>query len=242
MMRGIGNLLVVLAVVAAVGFGVIAAIRAVFGGLFDGLSSSKLADLATLAVVFAAFVVLVVRSGDWAGALIWRGRTSQPKQDAPVIDTTWRELPNYQQPMAQLPAPRTIRVPVYSAMGKPQPMGAPMATATSAPAPETVLESFTRDNEGRTVKLEVSYRYLLRFASLKGPSRDEWTGRPAAFYQCQKFFNAHGFLKPNGRTLVWKDEYPIESRKSWLYQFEPGAREIEHSPTLTDEGTAGESL
>ena len=35
--------------IVAAGFGVVAGLRAVFGGLFDGLPADKLADLATVA-------------------------------------------------------------------------------------------------------------------------------------------------------------------------------------------------
>lgn len=224
-------LIVTLAAVAAVGFGVVAALRAIFGGLFEGLDTNKLADIATLGVVFTIGIVLLVRSGDLAGALIWRGRTQSRRDDGPVIDTSWRELPEYRQPVAQLPAPQRIRVPVYSAMGQAKPVGVQPATSS-----DTVLESVTHDAEGRTVKLEVGYRYLLRFASLKTPARSEWTGKPSLFYECQRFFDAHGFLRPEGQTKVWRDEYPVESRKAWLYQFEQGA--LEYSPTPADEETA----
>ncbi len=215
MMRGIGNVLVVLAVIAAVGFGVVAAIRSVFGGLFEGLSSGKLADLATLAVVFIVGVVLVVRSGDWVGALIWRGRTSQPKQDAPVIEGEWRpaELSGYRAPVAQLPAPRVVSVPRMNVNGTARPMG--------VPTPETVLTTAADDSEGKQTTLTIPIRYLYRFAKCPTPARSEWTGKPGVFYEAQRFFDSHGFMEPNGTTKVWRECYPIRARMDWLEQFEP---------------------
>lgn len=211
------------AIIATAGFGVVAALRAVFGGLFDGLPTDKLADLATVAVVFTLGVVVLVRSGDWMGALIWRGRTQPRRDDGPVIDTSWRELPEYRPPVAQLLPPERIRVPVYTAMGQTRPIGA-------QPSIDTVLESVTHDAEGRAVKLEVPYRYLLRFAALPTPARSEWTGKPTLFYECQRFFDAHGFLRPEGQTKVWREEYPLEARREWLYQFEQAALEYPPAP------------
>ncbi|MFZ4773922.1 MAG: hypothetical protein ACOYM3_01075 [Terrimicrobiaceae bacterium] len=151
-------------------------------------------------IVTTAFTTILLIGFGWAMSHISHRKNALPP-----------DAPDYQviQPAPariQLPSPRYIDVPTYHANGQPQPLAA-----------EIVLRSNDADGQ----PLEVPYRYLLRFARCITPKREEWTGKPQQFYQCQAWFDAHGFLQPQGQTRVWRPEYPLPSRLEWLQQFEP---------------------
>ena len=171
--------------------------------LLEGLSVGKIADIETnelLSLLGGVTLVLVIVVIVW---MVKHRSTAvlERRDDAPY---PMREIPNYQAPQAQLPAPWIVNAPVVRSYGQTTPLMA-----------ETVVRSLADD-----VEIAVPYRYLLRFAKCPTPSRTEWTGKPAVFYEAQGFFALHGFLFDNGKAKTWKAEYPIECRLTWLQQFE----------------------
>jgi hypothetical protein len=134
-----------------------------------------------------------------------------PQQPAHIVDTAWRnatpaQLPQgYYPPQAQLSPPQTITVPRYSVNGTPRPMNMPVLQTTN--------------DAGET--LGVPLDKLMRFLALPTPKRAEWVGDTTLYSDCLEFCGLHGLLdrKPNGGAS-WKGEYPLESRKQWVLQFE----------------------
>lgn len=183
--------------------------------LYSGLTSDKIADLDASNMAMLVFGILLVVV---VVVVLWAARTNHPRAERAqdndtAVDTTWRELGNVRPPQAQLQAPRYIDVPVMYNRGASQPLGA-----------EMTLRSQVEDKDTHEqIELTVPYRYLLRFAKCASPSRSEWTGKPQLFYDAQRWFDAHGFLKAEGQTKVWRSEYPLQSRVEWLEQIEQQA-------------------
>jgi hypothetical protein len=200
------------AFVAAVILATLAAIYGALYMLFDGLSTAHVAGIVLLAVVGLVAGVAVTLS---LVSRLWAVRQSTPRNTNVIDADYWRayDLPNYQSPRVQLPAPRVVNVPRYSYMGTAQPWN-----AQSAQAP--VLQTTVDDDATGQVELAIPLDIALKFAGLPTPSRAEWTGKRENYTLAAKFFDVHGMLDktPNGGWR-WKAEYPLESRKQWLLQF-----------------------
>jgi hypothetical protein len=188
--------------------------------LYNGMSTDKTADINTWNtvnfIIGAVLVLLVV-------LVVWTIKQAKREDLVPgarqdvIVDADYRTLPNYQAPQAQLPGPRYITVPRFTTNGTAQPLG--------ATSPATTILQTQIDSELLTVPIDK----LMRFLSLDTPKRTEWVSKPAIYGDCLRFADAHGLLdhKPGG-GFTWKREYPIESRKQWILQFDQqdaGARE-----------------
>lgn len=117
----------------------------------------------------------------------------------------------------QLPA-RVISVPRNIVYNQAVPAGV-------TPYQPIVLETTTGDDDempGET--LQVPLNELMRFAACPTPTRKEWSGKAERYSVCARFYQSHGMLGPGkGNGFAWPPEYPIESRKAWLLQYEAQA-------------------
>lgn len=88
-----------------------------------------------------------------------------------------------------------------------------------------VIETITGDDDeepGQTI--QVPLNLLMRFASCPTPARVEWQGKPQGYGDAARVFLSHGLLDRTKRGgFAWKPEYPIESRRAWLAQYEAKA-------------------
>jgi hypothetical protein len=201
-MRNIGEtLLLVFAVLAAAVLGV--------SYFFDGLPSWK------IALVFVGFVLVTI--GSIALSLRFFAATLSartPRHYEQPIEGDYRELGDYRPPRPELPAPHVINVPRFTVNGSAQPFNMPQH---QAPVLQTTIDDDAGINESLTVPLNIA----MRFAGLPTPSRAEWTGKRENYSDASKFFNSHGMLdKTSAGGWKWKQEYPLESRKQWLLQFD----------------------
>jgi hypothetical protein len=203
---------------------VVGVLAALYGGLyslFDGLSTARIAGVVLIGVIALVIGVLLCF---WLVGRLWTVRQSTPAHYNQVIPGDWQpaaELPGYRPPQMQLPAPRVINVPTYRNQGAAQPYNMPQH-------PVPILQT-TTDAGALSVPLDK----LMRFLSLPGPRRAEWTGKPEVYGACLAFCVEHGLLtrQSNGGAR-WKAEYPLEARKSWAEQFE-------HYPTDAGADPAG---
>ena len=119
--------------------------------------------------------------------------------------------------MPQLPA-RVISVPRNIVYNQAVPAGV-------TPYQPIVLETTTGDDDempGET--LQVPLNELMRFAACPTPTRKEWSGKAERYSVCARFYQSHGMLGAGkGNGFAWPPEYPIESRKAWLLQYEAQA-------------------
>lgn len=176
--------------------------------LYEGLPPGKVADIETdalAALVFGIALVLVV-------LLVVLATRRTPARTATTVEGDWHELADVRPPTPQLPAPRYVNIPRYTAFGSAQPLGAPRT-------PETIITTSTED---QAAQLEVPLKYLRRFAALDGPTREHWQGKTTAYTDARRFFTLHGFLDDAGK---WKPEYPLPSRRQWLEQFDEHAHQ-----------------
>lgn len=170
--------------------------------LFDGLSPARIAGVVLAGILALAAGILLTLA--LVNRLLGRARMT-PARHYELQPDEWTELDTYRPPQEQLPAPARVVVPRYSNMGTAQPW--------NAPAPKVELQTTTDNGTTLTVPL----RFLLRFASLDGPSRAQWSGKSTTYSDCRNFFRAHGLLDDSGK---WKPTYPIDSRRRWLEQFD----------------------
>lgn len=122
----------------------------------------------------------------------------------------------FSPPQRQLAAPKSIRVPRSTVMNRAVPFG--LAAATNIPILETESDP---DETGARERLAVPLNYLIRFAALATPTRNEWVGERARYADCAAWFVAQGMLDQTANGgFAWRREYPAESRRAWLTQFE----------------------
>lgn len=124
---------------------------------------------------------------------------------------------NHRPPQAvvpQLPA-KIVSVPRNIVYNQAIPSGAPVYQPI-------VLETQMGDDDevpGQT--LQIPLQYLMRFAACPTPSRNEWQGKSEKYTDCARFFTSHGVLNPGKRGgHAWAQEYPVQSRRAWLMQYE----------------------
>lgn len=88
-----------------------------------------------------------------------------------------------------------------------------------------VIETVTGDDDempGATI--QVPLNHLMRFASCPTPSRNEWQGKPQLYGEAARVFLSHGLMtRTNRGGFAWKAEYPVQSRRTWLAQYEAKA-------------------
>jgi hypothetical protein len=87
------------------------------------------------------------------------------------------------------------------------------------------IETITGDDDetpGETI--QVPMNHLMRFASCPTPARSEWQGKPQGYTNASRVFLSHGMLDRTSRGgFAWKPEYPVQSRRTWLAQYEAKA-------------------
>jgi len=97
--------------------------------------------------------------------------------------------------------------------------------ANVAPYQPIEIETITGDDDetpGETI--QVPMNHLMRFASCPTPSRSEWQGKPQGYTNASRVFLSHGMLdRTNRGGFAWKAEYPVQSRRAWLAQYEAKA-------------------
>jgi len=88
-----------------------------------------------------------------------------------------------------------------------------------------VIETITGDDDeapGQTI--QVPLNHLMRFASCPTPNRNEWQGKPQLYGEAARVFLSHGLMtRTNRGGFAWRPEYPVESRRTWLAQYESKA-------------------
>jgi len=88
-----------------------------------------------------------------------------------------------------------------------------------------VIETITGDDDeepGQTI--QVPLNHLMRFASCPTPARAEWQGKPQLYGEAARVFLSHGLMTRTSRGgFAWRPEYPVESRRTWLAQYEAKA-------------------
>lgn len=93
------------------------------------------------------------------------------------------------------------------------------------PYQPVVIETITGDDDeepGQTI--QVPLNHLMRFASCPTPNRNEWQGKPQLYGEAARVFLSHGLMtRTNRGGFAWKPEYPVQSRRSWLAQYEAKA-------------------
>lgn len=175
-------------------------------------ASSSPESVATLIV--ASIVLPAIGAGGVAILILATLDRTRHRYEAPPPTTPaeYNVLP-YQPPRPALPPPRVVHVPRFIDNGRPTPTGAP---------PAVVVETTAGDDDDLPgEKLAVPLTWLMRFAALKTPARNEWTGDKTKYAECARVFMAHGLLgrAPNN-GYAWRPEYPLPARRVWLAQFE----------------------
>ncbi len=127
---------------------------------------------------------------------------------------------NHRPPQAvvpRLPA-RVIAVPRNIVYNQAVPAGV-------TPYQPIVLETTTGDDDEMPDQtLQVPLNYLMRFAGCATPARAEWQGKAETYTDAARFFRSHGMLNQGQRGgHAWKKEYPLETRRAWLLQYEARA-------------------
>lgn len=132
---------------------------------------------------------------------------------APASTQVINHLPP-QSVMPRLPA-RVVSVPRHVVYNQAVPAGV-------VPYQPIEIETVTGDDDetpGETI--QVPMNHLMRFASCPTPSRSEWQGKPQGYSNAARVFLSHGMLdRTNRGGFAWKAEYPVQSRRAWLTQYE----------------------
>ena len=93
------------------------------------------------------------------------------------------------------------------------------------PYQPVVIETITGDDDeapGQTI--QVPLNHLMRFASCPTPNRNEWQGKPQLYGEAARVFLSHGLMtRTNRGGFAWRPEYPVQSRRTWLAQYEAKA-------------------
>lgn len=97
--------------------------------------------------------------------------------------------------------------------------------ANVTPYQPVVIETITGDDdEAPGATIQVPLNHLMRFASCPTPSRNEWQGKPQLYGEAARVFLSHGLMtRTNRGGFAWKPEYPVQSRRTWLAQYEAKA-------------------
>ena len=183
---GIGGVLIML----------MAGLRLILGGVFDGLASAKIADLMTLVFIMFIFGALVITV---FVAILWRVRQNPApaQRDDAIEDASWRRLSMAQQPQLGAPMMLTpgfnrVNVPISYSNG-----------ALSGAQPLTLLSSSVDSGDGR-VELTCSVKVLRvamqilsagdqpTLAAFNGLGINSSTEIRAAV----EFLRAHGYIAP----------------------------------------------
>lgn len=102
------------------------------------------------------------------------------------------------------------------------------------PYQPVVIETITGDDDeapGQTI--QVPLNHLMRFASCPTPNRNEWQGKPQLYGDAARVFLSHGLMtRTNRGGFAWRPEYPVESRRTWLAQYEAKALGAGEAPLL----------
>ena len=141
-------------------------------------------------------------------------------QNWPAGGAAPAQIINHVPPQAvtpRLPA-RVVSVPRHVVYNQAAPAGV-------APYQPIEIETITGDDDetpGETI--QVPMNHLMRFASCPTPSRSEWQGKPQGYTNASRVFLSHGMLdRTNRGGFAWKAEYPVQSRRAWLAQYEAKA-------------------
>ena len=141
-------------------------------------------------------------------------------QNWPAGGAAPAQIINHVPPQAvtpRLPA-RVVSVPRHVVYNQAVPAGV-------APYQPIEIETVTGDDDetpGETI--QVPMNHLMRFASCPTPSRSEWQGKPQGYTNASRVFLSHGMLdRTNRGGFAWKTEYPVQSRRTWLAQYESKA-------------------
>jgi len=114
----------------------------------------------------------------------------------------------------RLPA-RVVSVPRHVVYNQAVPSGV-------APYQPIEIETITGDDDetpGATITVPLNH--LMRFASCPTPSRNEWQGKTQPYGEAARVFLSHGLMTRTSRGgFAWKPEYPVQSRRAWLTQYE----------------------
>ena len=178
--------------------GVIGGLRLILGGVFDGLASTKIADLMTLVFVMFIFGALVITV---FVAILWRVRQNPApaQRDDAIEDASWRRLSMAQQPQTALSAPmmltpgfNRVNVPISYANG-----------ALSGAQPLTLLSSSVDSEDGR-VELTCSTKVLRVAMQILSagdqPTRTAFNGlginSSTEIRAAVEFLRAHGYIAP----------------------------------------------
>ncbi len=193
--------------------------------LYSGLSADKIADMQlnnSLTFLCAAGIVLIVLGMVLFARSLANFNSQSRVPRMPVQH--WQQEPEYiegtywekDQPVQRaIQQPYRVTVPIMYENGVPYPSGIETR--------ELVLHSVGEDQDGHEVQLDVPFKYLERFANCDTPARTDkqWSGKPTIFYECQRWFFAHGLLEDYGQTKVWRGRYPKDVRLKWLNQYIP---------------------
>lgn len=130
------------------------------------------------------------------------------------------QIINHVPPQAvtpRLPA-RVVSVPRHVVYNQAAPAGV-------VPYQPIEIETITGDDDetpGETITVPLNH--LMRFASCPTPSRNEWQGKTQPYGEAARVFLSHGLMTRTSRGgFAWKPEYPVQSRRTWLAQYEAKA-------------------
>ena len=183
---GIGGVLIML----------MAGLRLILGGVFDGLASAKIADLMTLVFIMFIFGALVITV---FVAILWRVRQNPApaQRDDAIEDASWRRLSMAQQPQLGAPMMLTpgfnrVNVPISYSNG-----------ALSGAQPLTLLSSSVDSEDGR-VELTCSVKVLRVAMQILSagdqPTRTAFNGlginSSTEIRAAVEFLRAHGYIAP----------------------------------------------
>ena len=194
-------------------------------GLF--IAFFTLASMLSPAGMALVLILIVIFGLAMAAPFVWFiNRLTATRQDISEARTSlYTPADHYAAPRP----PQIVDVMRYEQDGKARPLLPPK------PAP-TILR--TRTAEGGSV--QGSTAHLLRFASLPGPARSQWSGAKTVYGECLKFFQVHGMIEPTSSGgFTWKEEFQDEDdRVRFVEQFS-GEDELESSLTRTRTRTRG---
>jgi len=182
---------------------VFAGITAGMAYFFDGLPGWK------VAILFVSFGLIIVTTVIACLKFFVATLNARERRYGQVADAGYYDLPDYQPPVARLPAPTVVTVPRYTVNDHAQ-----LWQAQEKPAP--VLRSIKDDGK----ELTVPFDRLQQFIKLPTPVRKEWTGDRDVYGRCAEFCSLHGLLtKQSNGGWLWDERYTPESRRAWVAQF-----------------------